>query len=199
MGKKYFLITVLAALIILVGCNNDIKANIRGIELDHIKTPDRLEIWSPDINKKNQELGALGLEISDLMNNSANLSDEERKELEEKINYYTLKVDEFHEQIINIDNQEVIEDIFNKIRESRGIYDRYLTEDLLRSFDYYSAQLFYEGVDMQTKNLEDGYIFSLFIFDDNTLVFFDKVYDGGLEPREIIVQFNYKWFSNQVE
>ena len=60
-------------------------------------------------------------------------------------------------------------------------------------------QLFYDGIEILTDSLEDGYILSLLIFEDNTLVFFDKVFDGVSEPKEINVKFDYQWFSNQVE
>ncbi|ABR47936.1 hypothetical protein Amet_1764 [Alkaliphilus metalliredigens QYMF] len=199
MGKKYLLIILMIILIIVVGCDNYIASNDELVKLDHLKTPDELEIWIPDLNKRNLELSITGLEINDLISKSNQLSNEEMKELEEKIDQYTIEVNELQNQIIRITNPEAIKDVFDKIRESKANYDKYLSEDLLRNANYYAVLLSYKDIDILTNSLEDGYIFSLLIFEDNTLVFFDKVFDGELESVEINAQFDYEWFYSQIE
>lgn len=199
MKKQYLIVTLIATLLILVSCNSDIATNNEILKLDNLKTPDRLEIFSPDLNKKNQELATEGLEILDLMKNSDNLSDEEIEELEERIANHQIELDKYRNQTIIIDSKEVVENIFNKIGESTGVYDRYLSKELLKNSDYYYVKVFYEGIDLHAQNVQDGYISIMYIFKDNNLIFFDKFSDGESESREIKVDFNYEWLKEQVE
>ena len=211
MGKKHFLIILMVALVILVGCNTNKTSNVelvkldnnkissdKVVNLDNIKAPDRLGIMTPCLNKKNQELTIKAAEIGDLLNNSNNLSDQEMEELEETMEKYANEVYELQKQIIRITNPEIIEELFDKIRGLRGEYGNYLREDILRKANYYSVLLFYEDIDLPTHSLEDGYVFTILIFTDNTLVLFDSASDGSFISREIHAQFDYEWFSNQI-
>ena len=116
----------MVALIIMAGCNNNKTSNDELVKLDNIKTPDELEIMTPSMNRKNQELAIKVSKTVDLINNSNNFSDQEMEELEEAMEKYAIEMNELQNQIIRITNPEVIEDLFDKIRGLRGVYGKYL-------------------------------------------------------------------------
>jgi hypothetical protein len=188
-------------LFLTVSCNGGVNGD--EVKLDHLKTPGRLEIESKATFEKIQQLGPMGMAVGELQNKALNLTDEERAKLENKRESLRENLQEIESAKITIADEDVIEAIFDKIRETAARYTEDANNNSWQESEYFRVTAFYEGdtISLATHGgdnlytVSDGYILSFYVCEDDTLIFSD----GAAEPKVLTVQFDYDWFNNKLE
>lgn len=111
---------------------------------------------------------------------------------------------EIEERTIEINDEATIESIFDALRTVSGEYvndDEDVTSWL--EGDFYYLRVFYEDESINQKGhamdypeqLQDGYVFTLYVLEDNRLFFPDgKMKDEGGQGL-VVVPFDFQWFE----
>lgn len=208
MYKKYLLIVLIITVSILAGCgspsfnenNSEITNEQESIDLSHLIIPKELEVMTPELTKMNIELVERWKIIMVEFNHGENLSDSENEEYEEQIRIYSEELEAFREKILTVDNREIIEDIFDKIKRSEAVYDHdNRGADIMQEGEYYSVDVLYSDSQNEGQYFNDGYILGMGMFEDNTL-FLNGVDERTQVPTVVTIkmEFDYEWFGNQI-
>ncbi|NBG89481.1 hypothetical protein [Isachenkonia alkalipeptolytica] len=201
MDKKYLLIVLIVAVSILVGCgnatssenNNEGTNEQESVELNNLSVPETLKIMTPEANKKNQELNSSLNNIMDEFDGGENLSEAEQEEYEAQMEAHSNKMEELEEEIMMIDDQEIIENIFDEIKDSEAVYNDNLDESVIKEGQFYSLEPQYSNRDKDESILE--YINLIMAFEDNTLFLITG--EEVESPTVIKMDFDYEWLENQ--
>jgi len=170
------------------------------IDLQHLVTPARLAVQNKEVYDMVQEIGnsGPGVAIDDL----SQLEDEERQEVETFFGQLPERMQEIEERTIEIRDEATIESIFDALRTASGEYvndDEDVTSWL--EGDFYYLRVFYEDESINQKGyamdypeqLQDGYVFTLYVLEDDRLFFSDaKMKDEGGQGL-VVVPFDFQW------
>lgn len=199
MYRKGPLIALVISILVLTGCSNgrpssnDIDDQAT-ISLEHVLTPHELIVYKPEANKIALEMKRISIKMIEEYNNGKDLSEEQMKEFEKLRDNYRTKGFEFVEQHFSIDNPKVINHIFDKIKASKAVRSEYLNDKGLEESNYYLVHVEYG--DERNFRLEDGYMLSFRIFEDNTLVIVTLAEESIRNTIEIKTEFDYEVFEN---
>ena len=203
MNKKYLLIIFIVSLSILAACGNATSngSNDEGIneqesvELDNLGVPEGLKVMTPEANKLNIELKRLMNDIRDEFDGGENLSEKEQKEYEEQLQAQESKMKELQEKIMMIDNQEMIDNIFDEIQASEAVYNDRIDQSAVEEGRFYSLEPFYSNRD-QDENSSVEYINLIMVFEDDTL---HLIIGEEVESLAVIkMDFDYPWLENKL-
>lgn len=197
--QSYFLLILAVLLFFTASCSNSM--NCDAVRLDHLKTPERLEIESKAVFEKIQQLGPMRMAVGGLQNKTPNLTDEEKAELEDKRESLRENLLEIESAKIKITDEDVIGAIFNKIRETTAGYLEDVNDDSWQESEYFRVFAYYDdAISFATHGgnnlytVSDGYMLSFFVCENDTLIFSD----GAAEPKVLIIQFDYDWFQELI-
>ncbi len=198
--QTYFLPIFAVLLLITVSCSSSMNGD--AVKLDHLKTPERLEVESKAVFEKTQQLGPLGMAMAELQNKAPDLTDEEKAELEDKRGSLRENLQEIESAKIKITDIDVIGAIFDKIREATARYTEDMDDSTWKESEYFRVAAYYDGdaISLATHGgdnlytVSDGYILSFYVCEDGTLIFSD----GAAEPKALTIQFDYDWFQELV-
>lgn len=200
MRQTYFLLILAVLLLITVSCSNSMNGD--AVKLDHLKTPERLEVESKAVFEKIQQLGPMGMAVGDLQNKAPNLTDEEKAELEDKRESLQENLQEIESAKIKITDKDVIGAIFDKIRETTARYLEDLDDSTWQEPEYFRVFAYYDddAISLATHGgdnlytVSDGYILSFFVCEDDMLIFSD----GAAEPKALAIPFDFDWFQELI-
>lgn len=198
--QTYFLLILAVLLLLTVSCSDSINGD--AVKLDHLKTPERLEIESKATFEKIQQLGPMGMAVAELQNKAPDFTDEEKAELEDKRESLQEDLQEIESAKIIITDEDVIGAIFDRIREATARYLEDMDDSSWKETEYFRVLAYYDGnaISHATHGgdnlytVSDGYILSFFICEDDTLIFSD----GAAEPKVLTIQFDYDWFQELI-
>lgn len=205
MNKKFLLIVILVMVSIIAGCgntsqneNNSEGANDQeSADLSNVEVPEELKVMNPEVTKMNLELVERSRRIMEEFNNGDNLSDSERKEYEEQLEIYSEEAEAFQEKIQIIDDQEIIENIFDKIKKSEAFYDDSLDVETVKNGEYYSIEPLYLNGQNEDQDFNEGFILGMAALEDHTLFLFGV--DGELpETTMVKMEFDYEWLEEEI-
>ena len=199
--QTYFLLILAVLLPFTVSCSDSINGD--AVKLDHLKTPERLEIESKDTFEKIQQLGPMGMTVGELQNKVPDLTDEEKAELENKRKSLQENLQEIESAKIKITDKDVLGAIFDKIREVKASYLEDMDDSTWQEPEFFRVFAYYDGdaISLATHGgdnlytVSDGYVLSFFVCEDDTLIFSD----GAAEPKALIIQFDYDWFQELID
>jgi hypothetical protein len=199
--QTYFLPIFAVLLLITVSCSSSMNGDAG--KLDHLKTPERLEVESKATFEKIQQLGPMGMAVAELQNKAPDLTDEEKAELEDKRGSLRENLQEIESAKIKITDIDVIGAIFDKIRESTARYTEDMDDSTWQEPEFFRVFAYYDGdaISLATHGgdnlytVSDGYVLSFFVCEDDTLIFSD----GAAEPKALIIQFDYDWFQELID
>jgi len=202
MNNKYLLIVLLVAVLILAGCgsapsneNNNEGANEQeSVELTNLSAPEELKVMSPETNRKNQELNSSLNNIMDEFDDGENLTEAEQEEYEAQMEAHSNKMEKLQEKIMMIDNQEIIENIFDEIKASEAVYNDSIDQSAVEEGRFYSLEPFYSSRD-KNENSSVEYINLIMAFEDDTLFLITG--EDVERPTVIKIDFDYEWLVNQ--
>ncbi len=205
MNKKYLFIVLLVTISIIAGCGNAAQnennsegaSEQESVDLSHVEVPKELKIMNPEVTKMNLELVERSKSIMAKFNKGENLSDSEREKYEEQLAIYSEELEVFQEKIRIIDNQEIIEKIFDKIKKSEAFYDDSLDVETVREGEYYSIEPLYSNGQNEEQNFTNGFISGMAAFEDNIL-FLHGVDEELPYTKMVKMEFDYEWFENQI-
>lgn len=200
MRQTYFLLILAVLLLITVSCSNSMNGD--AVKLDHLKTPERLEVESKAVFEKIQQLGPMGMAVGDLQNKAPNLTDEEKAELEDKRESLRGNLQEIESVKIIITDKDVIGAIFDKIRETTARYLEDLDDSTWQESEYFRVFAYYDddAISLATHGgdnlytVSDGYILSFYVCEDNMLI----SSDGAAEPKALAIPFDFDWFQELI-
>lgn len=198
--QTYFLLILAVLLPFTVSCSDSINGD--AVKLDHLKTPERLEIESKDTFEKIQQLGPMGMAVADLQNKAPNLADEEKTELEDKKESLRENLLEIESAKIKITDEDVIGAIFDRIREATARYLEDIDDSSWKETEYFRVFAYYDGdaISLATHGgdnlytVSDGYILSFFVCEDDMLIFSD----GAADPKVYTIPFDFDWFQGLI-
>ncbi len=207
MNKRCLLLVILVSLLILAACddsNSDSQLSsgneFESVKLDNLEVPRELKIMTPEVSTMYQEFYVRWRTILEEYNGGTNLSEAETEKYEEQLALYTEELDEWQEKIIVMDDPEIIGNIFEKMQNSKAVYDdESLEVESVKEGEYYSIEPLYAPNQQGEQNFEEGYIVGMMIFEDDTLYLLGATGDIHAPEAEMIrMEFDYQWFDHQI-
>lgn len=197
MLKKFILLFILIPSLLLIACNESGQGT--GEDLGHLKMPEKLVIMDPESTTRSHELYLRGQEIAEDFNMGEEMTDSERERYEEKMEPYIEELDRFQEQIQEMDDRELIADLFERIKDAANVYDDGLDMEMLKAGGYYSIEANYPGDPAEHRSLKEGYVAGMILTKE------DSLYVWGLpenrqDPEAIMLRLDidYQWFDEKM-
>ncbi|MDW7670484.1 MAG: hypothetical protein SCK57_03180 [Bacillota bacterium] len=206
MKKSIWLISMICLMgFFLMACAGGGTMASEEIDLQHLETPAGLMVQSKEVYEMVQEIGNSGPGVA--FDDLSQLKDEERQEVEAFFGQLPERMQEIEERTIEIRDEATIEAIFDALRTASGEYVKD-DEDIANWLDgdFYYIRVAYgdESINQRgygmdyPEQLQDGYVFHLYVLEDDRLFFPDgKMKDeGGL--RMVAVPIEFQWFEELV-
>ena len=204
--KRKWLVGMICLMgLFLVACSGSGTMPNEEIDLQHLETPAGLMVQNKEVYEMVQEIGNSGPGVA--FDDLSQLKDEERQEVETFFGQLPERMQEIKERTIEIRDEANIESIFDALRTVSGEYvhdDEDVTSWL--EGDFYYLRVFYEDESINQKGhamdypeqLQDGYVFTLYVLEDNRLFFPDgKMKDEGGQGM-VTVPFDFQWFEGLI-
>jgi hypothetical protein len=191
--------------LLLMACSGVGTMTSEETDLQHLITPDRLMVQSKEVYDMVQEIGNSGPGVA--FDDLSQLEDEERQEVEKFFGQLPERMQEIEERTIEIRDEATIESIFDALRTASG---EYVHDEAITSWldgDFYYIRVAYEDESINQRGygmdypeqLQDGYVFHLYVLEDDRLFFPDgKMKDEGGQGL-VTVPIDFQWFEGLIQ
>jgi len=189
----------------LMACSGGGSMTVKEVDLKHLVTPTSLMVQSKEAYEMVQEIGnsSPGIAFDDL----SQLEDKKRQEVETFFGQLPAQMLEIEDRTIKIDDESSIAAIFNALRTASG---EYVDENDIASWldgDFYYIRVAYEEESINQKGylmdypeqLQDGYVFHIYVLENDRLFFQDGKMDGEGVQGVVVVLFDFQWFKELME
>ena len=190
----------------LMACSGGGTMTREEVDLQHLVTPERLMVQSKEVYEMVQEIGNRGPGVS--QDGPDQLEDGEGPDIEAFFGQLSERMLEIEERTIEIRDEVTIGAIFDALRTASGEYVND-DEDMSSWFDgdFYYIRVAYEdesinqrgyGMDYPAQ-LQDGYVFHLYVLEDDRLFFPDGKMDDEGGQGLVTVPFDFQWFEGLIQ
>ncbi|SMP41265.1 hypothetical protein [Anoxynatronum buryatiense] len=190
---------------VLMACDDGGTMAREEIDLQHLVTPAGLMVQNKEVYEMVQEIGNSGPGVA--FEDLSQLEDEERQEIEAFFGQLPGQMLEIEERTVEIRDEATIDAIFDALRTASGEYVN-ADKDMASWLDgeFYYIRVAYEDEALNQRGyamdypeqLQDGYVFHLYVLEDERLFFSDgKMNDEGGKGL-VTVPFDFQWFDGLI-
>ncbi|MEN1762191.1 hypothetical protein [Anoxynatronum sibiricum] len=190
---------------IFMACGDGGSMTVKEIDLQHLVTPAGLMVQNKEVYEMVQEIGNSGPGVA--FDDMSQLENEERQEVEAFFGQLPGQMLEIEERTVEIRDEATIEAIFDALKTASGEYvidDEDITSWLESDFYYVSVAYDDEVINQKghamdyPEQLQEGYVFYLYVLEDDRLFFPDGKMNGEGGQGLVTVPFDFQWFEGLI-